>query len=147
VHELKFFGNQSLAKPMGRMMSQRLDDAEFPEAYDLVVPVPLHGKRLRERGYNQSSLLAREVARELGLKSFLRENTLQRVRDTRPQAGLSMYHRAKNPVGAFAVKGNLQGAVVLLVDDVITTGITVSECAKTLRGAGARRVYVLAFSR
>ncbi len=145
VHELKFFGNRALAKPMARMMSRRLQETGFPEKYDLVVPVPLHGKRLRERGYNQSGLLAREVARELGVE--LREDILRRIRDTRPQAGLSMYHRARNPKGAFVASGNLRGAVVLLVDDVITTGVTVSECAASLRRAGAGRVYVLAFSR
>ena len=115
--------------------------------YDLVVPVPLHPRRLRWRGFNQSLLLARQVAAPLGIP--LGTRLLLRVRDTRPQLGLSGRQRAHNVRGAFrAVPSPIwRGARVLLVDDVFTTGSTVRECSKVIRRAGVARVDVLTVAR
>jgi len=109
-----------------------------------VVPVPLHQRRERERGYNQSALLARRLATELGLPFAPR--ALRRVRDTPPQASLDLKKRLSNVRAAFAANGPAP-ARVLLIDDVRTTGSTLSECASVLRAAGADRVYSLVLAR
>jgi len=143
VHALKYNGMHSLAQPLGELMARRVASAGFPEKFDCVVPVPLHKKRLRSRGFNQSALLAAEIAKHL--QSPLRLDILHRIRDTRSQALLSRNLRVTNPVGAFLASG--AGGKVLLVDDVVTTGSTASECALALKNAGAARVYVISFAR
>jgi len=115
---------------------------------DLVVPVPLGRQRLRERRYDQAWLLARVLARELGLAAAPR--ALRRLRDTAPQTSLSAKARAENVRSAFAageVPGGLAGRRVLLVDDVMTTGATLSECARTLVAAGAAEVRAVTVAR
>jgi ComF family protein len=116
------------------------------KGFDVVIPVPLHKQRLKERGFNQSLLLAREVARVFGLEVDYR--SLKRIRPTRPQVDLKPDERKKNVKGAFDVKSpeRVRGRRVLLVDDVFTTGATVSECARVLKKAGAE-VYVLTLAR
>ena len=104
---------------------------------DIVVPVPLHRTRRRERGFDQAAVLARAVAREAGVKAGLR--ALERRRDTSRQVGLSRRERRRNVRGAFAARRAMP-ACVWLVDDVATTGATLSEAARALRRAGARRV-------
>jgi ComF family protein len=110
-----------------------------------VVPVPLHRRRMAARGFNQAELLARVVAEALSLP--LRTDRLRRIRETRAQASLPGRLRREGPLGAFRAEGDLSGARVLLVDDVLTTGTTASECARVLREAGAERVYVIVFAR
>ncbi len=114
---------------------------------DVLVPVPLHPRRLRERGYNQAALLARELGRRTGRPHG--ERVLVRRKDTAPQAGLSAAARRRNVAGAFAVrqKGFIAGRVVTLVDDVLTTGATAYACARALREAGAREVRLLSIAR
>lgn len=120
--------------------------AEMPRP-DIIVPVPLHPARLRGRGFNQSALLAVPVARALGCP--MDTSTLRRVRNTTPQAGLSKQDRKDNIRGAFWVsnKCNLSGMRVMLVDDVITTGMTAREAGLVLLSGGARSVCVIAFAR
>jgi ComF family protein len=114
------------------------------ETYDAIVPVPLHKIRLRHRGFNQARLLAREI-----LPAFLNatlDESLQRIRPTRVQSRLlNEKERAANVVGAFAVphEQSFDKKTVLLIDDVVTTGETVAECATALRRAGAQRVDIL----
>lgn len=117
---------------------------ELALASDLVAPVPLHPKRLKERGFNQSLLLAQAFP-EVRLKREL----LVRVRHTPPQTGLKPQARRDNVKGAFSVPrpALVKGKNVLLVDDVFTTGATIRECARVLRRAGARRVEVLTVAR
>lgn len=109
---------------------------------DAIVPVPLHKARLRERGYNQSLLLARELSRAWQLP--LHDDWLLRVVNTRHQVGLTKTEREQNVAQAFAVperlRPQLQGKRVLLVDDVMTTGSTLLACARALRKAGVKRV-------
>ncbi|MDO4568600.1 MAG: ComF family protein [Clostridia bacterium] len=106
---------------------------------DVVVPVPLHTKRLRERGYNQSALLAERIAAANGL--LFAPKLLERIRNTTSQVGLGGQERAKNIAGAFRANEGCDGKCVLLVDDVLTTGATMRECANALRLRGAKKVY------
>lgn len=116
---------------------------------DMIIPVPLHTRRLRERRFNQSALLAQEVAARTG-KSYI-PDALQRTRHTLPQKGLSAKDRNKNVHGAFAVNehtlSRLAGKNILLVDDVFTTGATLNECARVLKAAKVSAVNVLTIAR
>jgi ComF family protein len=119
--------------------------AELLADADLIVPEPLTRARLLARRFNQSAILALEVARIAGIEAD--PPALLRTRRTKPQIGLSRQQRRQNVAGAFAVaadrKARIAGAKVVLVDDVITTGATAAACARTLRRAGAARVDVL----
>jgi ComF family protein len=115
---------------------------------NLIVPVPLHAKRERERGHNQAAVLARELARVTGLE--LDEHVLvRRTHTERHRAGMDARARRESVAGAFEVRApkQISGRRVLLVDDVFTTGATVSECAAVLKSAGAAEVFVLTIAR
>ncbi|WP_297580391.1 ComF family protein [Roseibium sp.] len=143
---LKFSGRRELAMPMGRWMSRT--GSEFLGKQSLIIPVPLHRGRLLSRRFNQSADLARVVARECGGR--FQPDLLRRHKRTRQQVGLSAGDRQKNVRSAFEVSknqsGNLFGRHVVLIDDVITTGSTISACSKTLLAAGAASVDVLTFA-
>lgn len=111
------------------------------------MPVPLHPKRVRERGFNQSLLLARYVAR--GLKSDLDFLSLKRVRYTLPQTRLAKKERQRNVRGAFQLKTRdaVKGKTILLVDDVFTTGNTMNECARILKQGGSGKVFCVSLAR
>jgi ComF family protein len=143
IHLLKYSGVRTLAKPLGRHLSLALPREE---RFDLVIPMPLHWLRLWRRGFNQSGLLAREIARRNGIPL---RNAVRRTRLTSPQAGLSNSKRRVNVAGAFAVrrKSSVEGLRILLVDDVMTTGATASACASALKKAGARHVALLTLAR
>jgi len=111
--------------------------------FDAVVPVPLHRSRLRRRGFNQAELLARGVARKINSPV---SGTLQVVRRTRDQVELSAAGRRANVSGAFRARSRI-GGKLLLIDDVYTTGATMSECAETLVRAGAREVHAVSLCR
>ena len=145
VHALKYNHLSALARPMGELMAAHVQEEELP--VDMVVPVPLFGRRQRVRGYNQSGLLARELARLDGLS--LAERGLNRRRDTPPQArSLDAEARRRNVAGAFAAEGRrVEGRRVLLIDDVMTTGATLDACAQALRQGGAVSVWALTFAR
>ena len=109
----------------------------------MMIPVPLHPTRLRERGYNQSCLLADGISSAFGIPIVL--NKLTRIRNTEPQAMLEAKNRFTNIHGAFTIK-NSQGITrknILIIDDLLTTGATASEAARILKTAGAKRVGVL----
>jgi len=153
VHRFKYREKAALAAPLGLLMHQFLlsqTSAGIPVA-DLaaVVPVPLHGWRQYRRGYNQSELLARELADLLAVETI---PLLRRIRHTPPQVQLSARQRTENLKGAFAVNEEaLQRPdwqrPVLLVDDVCTTGSTIRECARTLTSRGIKAVYALTLAR
>jgi ComF family protein len=129
---------------MARLMAKTL--AHWAPAVDAIVHVPLSGGRRRGRGYDQSELLAREVARLSGLP--LLKRALVRRRATLPQSGRPDYEaRLENVAGAFVVRGGSLPPRLLLVDDVVTTGATIDECARVLREAGVEAVYALTFAR
>jgi ComF family protein len=144
VHQFKYEGLSVLAEPLGMLMAAHL--WEHPMHANVIVPVPLHKRRVQDRGFNQSALLAEVIAREHALRAD--RETLLRRRATVPQVGLSIEGRASNVADAFACKGNaLAGKDVLLVDDVCTTGATLVACAVALYGSGARHVRGLTLSR
>lgn len=146
IHLMKYKGYGSLAQPLGRELGLVLRDAALPEAA-ILAPVPLHRRRLRERGYNQSERLAQHAAKAAGLP--MDAALLQRIRYTRPQAKLAKAERSRNLAGAFAVPRPeaAAGGVVVLVDDLFTTGHTLNECAKTLKAQGCRQVFCLTLVR
>ena len=142
VKRLKYSGIRRLAPFMGADMARAYRAIE-PTGVDCVVPVPMHPKRLRKRGYNHAELLARDVAGRLGLPV---EDALMRVRDTTQQARLDDRERRRNLKGAIAPKVSLAGRRVLLVDDVCTTGATALACLKALRKGGAESVWLLCYA-
>ena len=143
VHNLKYRGVWRLGEPMGRQMARAME-ALSPLPVDCAVAVPMHPKRLRERGRNHAGVLAEQAAGRLGLPVL---PALSRVRNTRQQAKLDDAQRLQNLEGAFALTGDVSGRRVLLVDDVCTTGATANACARTLLEGGAASVYLLCFAR
>ncbi|MCC6349934.1 MAG: ComF family protein [Candidatus Eisenbacteria bacterium] len=135
VHALKYHGRPALAVPLGAEMAAALPAAGRPA--DLVLEVPLHPARLRERGYNQSAALADALAEAIGVPHL--PDALRRVRATAPQARLGPAARRANLAGAFAIERPswLRGRRVLLVDDVVTTGATLDAALSALHDAGA----------
>ena len=140
----KYRGKVSLAMPLGRLLLKALPASLHA---DVVIPVPLHPSRLREREFNQSLLLADHVATHAGLP--LSFTNLIRTLPSEPQRTLSRKERMKNLRQAFAVRrpSLIARKRILLLDDVFTTGTTVNECAKVLRAAGAEAVFVLTMAR
>lgn len=146
VHAFKYEGQRQLAGVLGEWMAQAWPGTGL--AADYIVPVPLHPRRLRERGYNQATLLADELSEKVNLPVF--PEILMRSRMTKTQIELSAPEREKNVAGAFAFVGPdsaVAGRTVLLVDDVRTTGATLNACAGALKQAGAARVLAFTLSR
>jgi ComF family protein len=153
IHLLKYDGVRPAANVLGRMLAEVVAALEpcFGRNAILVVPVPLHARKLRQRGFNQSELIARAALklRPPGSRIALSTGVLERRRETQSQIGLTRHQRRENIRGAFVVArpDEIAGREVLLVDDVFTTGTTVSECARILRRAGATRVWVATVAR
>ena len=141
IFRFKYEGKRMLARPMAELMSRRLEDVSA----DCLVCVPLHQNRLKQRGFNQAALLATELSRLFGITAY---DGMVRTRDTARQFDLGREERVANVAGAFALKDEfcVDGKKVLLVDDVLTTGTTTTECAKVLAAAGAKAVEVVAFA-
>jgi ComF family protein len=147
IHQFKYAGKSHMAKSLGPILGEFAAKWLHSREGILTMPIPLHPKRLRERGFNQSLLLARHVGRELYTElDFL---SLRRVRYTKPQTGLGKEERRKNVRRAFELRGaqSVKGKTILLVDDVATTGNTLNECAKVLKRAGAEKVLCLVLAR
>lgn len=148
IHRLKYDGVPAMRLPLARLMLPALQDPRLADASWLLVPVPLHPRKFREREFNQSAELTRTLAKSAGLSWC---HALRRVRYTHSQAGLDREGRLKNLRGAFRVRRlasrRLRDRDVLLIDDVLTTGATAHECALTLKKGGARRVAVLTVAR
>jgi ComF family protein len=151
IHLLKYNGVRPAANVLGRMLAEAIEDLQphFSETEILVAPVPLHTRKLRQRGFNQTELIARSAIKLKASSFHLSANLLERCRETTSQIGLSRHQRRENIRGAFRVvkPDELNGREVLVVDDVFTTGTTVSECARILRRAGASKVYVATVAR
>jgi len=144
LHALKFGGKRALARPLAALMLEQGGAFLGPDV-DALVPVPLALGRERERGFNQATLLARHLAAVSGLP--VESRWLSRRRSTRPQTELTASERRTNVARAFSASPRAAGAHIVLVDDIVTTGATAAECARTLRAAGARTVGVLAVAR
>ena len=140
VHQLKFQHRLGAATVLGDLLAERLMERGRPWP-DVVLPVPLHPQRLRSRGFNQATEVARVVGGRIGVGIEL--SLCHRVRNTIPQTAIdSARERRRNLQGAFRVREKLTGVDAAIVDDVMTTGTTVGELSRELKRAGARRVEV-----
>lgn len=147
LHRFKYQWKHCLARPLGTLMAERMEPFFSDTLYQSMVPVPLHPRRLRKRGFNQALVLARMLSRTYHIP--LDRQNLVRTRWTQSQVGLSERERKDNVRGAFAVlqSARIAERTILLLDDIYTSGSTVDECSKVLINAGARKVDVLTLAR
>jgi ComF family protein len=146
VHLLKYSGRRDLAPLMAELTLAGGLEQRLPARPELIVAVPLHWRRKIRRGFNQSELLAAELADLTGIP--LADRPVVRVRSTSTQTRLSPEQRRRNVAGAFACHGtSVDGKAILIIDDVMTTGATLGEVARSLDEAGARRVFAWSFAR
>jgi ComF family protein len=147
IHEFKYGRQIHLRRLVARWLHAALDDERLRgRRFDIVVPVPLHATRLRERGFNQASLLAALLSAQTSISS---KPVLERIRYTTTQTALDRSERMENLHNAFRLRKNadVRGLRVLLIDDVLTTGSTLSECARVLKRAGALSVHAATAAR
>ena len=147
IHTIKYQRGKKLARLIGDMVGKTLRSYLGEWENGVIVPIPLHKIRYRERGYNQSKLLSLSIANKLFLQTL--SDFLVRSRNTSTQTELSAEERQKNVEGAFGFKGMslVDGKKILLVDDVITTGATMNSCASVLKKAGAEKIIGIALAR
>jgi len=147
VLQFKYNRQLQLRHPIAEWLEEAMNDPRLrPRYFDLVVPVPLHPARLRERGFNQAELLAKILAQKINVPL---NSALERIRYTTTQTAFDRVERMENLRGAFRLRKKIgvRGLHVLLVDDILTTGSTLSECARVLREAGAQSVYAVTAAR
>ena len=140
IHQFKYKGKVSAGKSLGIRLAQEFKKQPVSDVACLI-PVPLHKARKRERGFNQSEIVAESLGAELNLK--VEKNILSRIKNTKDPTKLSIEERKQNVAGAFQVNDKhkiLHGKKIILLDDVITTGATLNECAKVLKQAGAKEI-------
>ncbi len=154
ILQLKFQRRERLGARLGTLLGMLWEPlmAGMDIRNAVIVPVPLHGSRERQRGFNQAVLLAQGLSRDLTRQrgvTNIETRALLRTRATPPQTGLSLAARRENVRGAFSVADpeSVRGRAVVLVDDVMTTGSTLSSCASALKAAGARRVVTMTLAR
>ena len=148
VHALKYEGWSTVARDLADRMSRLAWPRDVVEERTLLVPVPLASARKRQRGYNQSALIARELGKKWRVP--VREDVVGRTRETKTQTRLTAEERRANVAGSFSIAGNVEeiaGAHVVIVDDVVTTAATLNSCAKVLYEAGARIISYVTFGR
>ncbi|MDD2773066.1 MAG: ComF family protein [Elusimicrobiales bacterium] len=147
VHHFKYRGKTTLAPYLAQFLAGALDRYGELAAFGYLAAVPVSEKRLRERGYNQSELLARELAKITGMVYL--EDALRKVRETKPQVSLNRSARSQNLAGAFSAEhcAAARGKSVLIIDDVATTGSTLEACAAALKRSGSRRAAGLTLAR
>lgn len=143
VQRLKYNHKTGIAEPLAQFLTTYWLEKWQNLAVDMIIPVPLHSVRLRERGYNQSLLISEKLASNLSLPHY--PQALKRIRNTKTQAFLNRRDRIENVRGAFRAVGGglLCGKNVLLIDDVYTTGSTANACSEALQDVGCKHVYVL----
>ena len=143
IIDYKFNEKSYLYKTFAKIILNNEKIYSFLKKYDIMVYVPMHTKKKLQRGYNQTELIAKEIAKQLGIK--LQKNNLIKIKDTAKQSSLTRKQRIQNVKGAFAIKDKdvIKNKKVILFDDIYTTGSTVEECSKVLKTAGAKEVVVL----
>ncbi|MGE4284515.1 MAG: ComF family protein, partial [Clostridia bacterium] len=143
IVRFKFFGKRRYAKPLGFLMADQIKQMTNVTKFDIITYIPLSKRRLAQRGFNQSRLLCRSIAKRL--KLFMGIDMLNKEKDMPPQSTLNRHQRQRNIKNVFRVtdKYNIKDTTILLVDDVYTTGVTVNECSRLLRDAGVKEVYVV----
>lgn len=146
MHSLKYKNQTQVGVKLGQLMGNRLKLAETYQDIDWVIPVPLHQKKLKLRGYNQSEYIAKGLANELGVQMDIK--SLFRNKATESQTKKARYHRYENMQDVFGVKeiNDLADKHVLLVDDVITTGATLEACGNTLLAHGIKKLSIAALA-
>jgi ComF family protein len=148
IQKFKFRGKKALSAPLASLLIEyiRRDNSINCGEIHLITSVPLSQRRFKKRGFNQSSILAEQVAGHFGIP--FEENVLLRTRDTSPQFDLRRSDRIKNVEGAFLLTDEelVRGRTILIIDDILTTGATASECSRVLLGGGAEKVLVLTLS-
>ena len=142
VKGLKFANQLNLSKVMAELIAKKIEDQDLSET--LLIPVPLHKARLRKRGYNQAYEITRELKKLTGQKLL---PALTRTKNTQMQAQLKFKQRASNVRNAFEVTKDIKGLKVMLIDDVMTSGYTLNECARILNQAKAKEIQVAVFAR
>jgi len=150
IHLLKYDAVLPAAKALGRLLALGIERLHLPAGESiLLVPVPLHSSKRRERRFNQSELIARAALKHLPRNFKVDHNALVRHRETRSQVGLDREARIQNMSGAFqvAARQRVTGRIIVVVDDVMTTGTTVSECARVLKRSGAAQVFAATVAR
>jgi len=147
IHEFKYRQREYLRHVIGDWLASLIEDGRIdPAQFDILVPVPLHPAKQRQRGFNQAVLLARSFSTQTGIPMKM---ALDRVRYTKTQTAFDRTERLRNLRNAFRLRAgqDVQGLRVLLVDDVLTTGSTLSECARVLKNSGATSVYAATAAR
>ena len=147
IHAFKYEKMTKLAEEIITKTMPEILENEMITSCDLIIPVPLHKKRFKIRGYNQSTLLAKKLSNHLKIPVV--ENALLRIKNTKSQTKLDAEERQQNIKHAFEVekKCNFKNTRILLLDDLITTGVTASECAKILKKEGAKEIFVFTIAR
>ena len=147
MHELKFRNKKYIAQGLGRLWAHLLQEICYTStitdiANYIFVPLPMHKKKQKERGFNQAEILTTELSKALKIPA---ESTLERILDTPPQSGLHPQLRAENVEGVFTISPNFNpaGKSYILIDDIYTTGASLNECARTLKNAGAYNILCM----
>jgi ComF family protein len=146
IYRFKYGGHKEYGKYLGKLMAEKIKYQISEEGFDLIIPIPIHKRRKKERGYNQAEELAKSISSELGIP--MDPFILARVKETSPQSGLSIVQRQNNIKKAFKIDDtiNLHQMKILLIDDIYTTGTTINYCADLLKERGAKKVFFLSLS-
>ena len=136
-----------LYKTFSEIIIKNKKISRFIKKYDIIIPVPVHKKRKKQRGYNQTELIARKVAKELGIT--FENNVLLKTKNTKPQSTLNKEDRMLNAKGVYTVKHEekIMGKKVLIIDDIYTTGSTLNECSRVIRTANPAKIGILTIAK
>ena len=142
ILEYKFDDKAYYYKTISQVFLKNKKICEILKTYDIIIPVPIHNKRRKERGYNQSELIARAISKTLGIPIV--KNVLVKIKNTVPQSSLNKVQRAENANGVYSAKNHtkLRNKKILLIDDIYTTGSTLNECANALIQKGIKREQI-----
>jgi len=152
IWSLKYHGIKQLAKPLGRLIIQRLSEKIKFDDYDIFIPIPVSKSRSRERGFNQTELIAHQIRANIGSDDNIKvlPNVLLKIKETPSQVSLKDRNKRLNNIkGSFGIKNAelIKNKNIIIIDDVSTTGATIKEAAKILKRAGAKRVIAIVVAR